>query len=215
MANGPETFAGRKFGVLVTDGTDAVLLEALRKAADAEGALVELIAPWIGGVSTSDGTLVPAHQHVAGGPSVLYDAVVILASAEGAAAAAHRIQPPKTSSPTPTPTASSSPTTRPLCLCWRLPVSAIPRRWLRGPRAPRCDLGLHPAMPVSAALAAEHAHRQRAESRCGRVLSLCGTSAVHGPHGTVDVDVVDDVEDAMVVVVVVVEPIVVDVVDVV
>ena len=88
VANGPETFAGRKFGVLVTDGTDAALLEALRKAATAEGALVELIAPWIGGVRTSDGALRPAHQHVAGGPSVLYDAVAILASAEGATAMA-------------------------------------------------------------------------------------------------------------------------------
>ena len=45
VANGPETFAGRKLGVLVTDGTDATLLEALRKAATNEGALVELIAP--------------------------------------------------------------------------------------------------------------------------------------------------------------------------
>ena len=88
VANGPETFAGRKLGVLVTDGTDATLLEALRKAATSEGALVELIAPWIGGVRTSDGALIPAHQHVAGGPSVLYDAVAILASAEGATALA-------------------------------------------------------------------------------------------------------------------------------
>ena len=88
VANGPETFAGRKLGVLVTDGTDATLLEALRKAATNEGALVELIAPWIGGVRTSDGALIPAHQHVAGGPSVLYDAVAILASAEGATALA-------------------------------------------------------------------------------------------------------------------------------
>jgi catalase len=88
VANGPETFAGRKFGVLMTDGIDAALLETLRKVATSEGALVELIAPWIGGVLTSDGALIPAHQHVAGGPSVLYDAVAILASAEGAIALA-------------------------------------------------------------------------------------------------------------------------------
>ncbi|HWL44364.1 MAG TPA: catalase [Ilumatobacter sp.] len=85
VENGPETFAGRKFGVLVTDGTDAALLKAFRKAATAEGALTELIAPQIGGVVTSDGELIAAHQSVEGGPSVLYDAVVVLASADGAA----------------------------------------------------------------------------------------------------------------------------------
>ena len=85
VANGPASFAGRKIGVLITDGTERRALDALRKAATAEGALVELIAPEIGGAVLSDGELVPAHQRVDGGPSVLYDAVAILASAEGAA----------------------------------------------------------------------------------------------------------------------------------
>ena len=81
VANGPDSFAGRKIGALITDGTDAALLASLREAATAEGALVELVAPQIGGVVTSDGELVPAHQKIDGGPSVLYDAVVILATA--------------------------------------------------------------------------------------------------------------------------------------
>jgi catalase len=85
VLNGPERFAGRKIGVLVTDGTDAKLLQALRNAATAEGALTELVAPWIGGVTTSDGELVPVHQKVGGGPSVLYDAIAVLPSADGAA----------------------------------------------------------------------------------------------------------------------------------
>ena len=85
VANGPSGFAGRKIGVLVTDGTDAALLRALRKAAAAEGSLVELVAPQVGGVVTSDGELIPAHQKIDGGPSVLYDAVVVLASTDGAA----------------------------------------------------------------------------------------------------------------------------------
>ena len=58
------------------------LLAALRKAAEAEGALVELVAPKIGGVVVSDGTLLPAHQKVDGGPSVLYDAVAIIPRAK-------------------------------------------------------------------------------------------------------------------------------------
>jgi catalase len=85
LANGPSSFAGRKIGVLMTDGTDAALLDELRTAAAAEGAMVELVAPHIGGAVLSDGTLLPAHQKIDGGPSVLYDAVAVLASAEGAA----------------------------------------------------------------------------------------------------------------------------------
>ncbi len=85
VRNGPPSFAGRKLGVLITDGTDATLLTALRRAAAAEGALVELVAPQVGGAVLSDGALLPAHQQIDGGPSVLYDAVVILASPEGAA----------------------------------------------------------------------------------------------------------------------------------
>ena len=83
--NGPATFAGRKVGILVTDGADAKVLAALQGAVAAEGAVVELIAPKIGGVTLSDGRLVPADQNVDGGPSVLYDAVAIVVSAEGAA----------------------------------------------------------------------------------------------------------------------------------
>ena len=85
VANGPDSFEGRKIGVLITDGTDAALLGALGKAADAEGALVELVAPQVGGALLSDGTLLPAHQKIDGGPSVLYDAVAVLASSDGAA----------------------------------------------------------------------------------------------------------------------------------
>jgi catalase len=88
LANGPETFAGRKVGALVTDGTDAAVVAALRAAIEAEGAVLELIAPRIGGVTLSDGSPVPANQNIDGGPSVLYDAVAVLTSTDGAAALA-------------------------------------------------------------------------------------------------------------------------------
>jgi len=61
------------------------VLDALRDALATEGALLELIAPKIGGVTLSNGTHVPADQNVDGGPSVLYDAVALLISADGAA----------------------------------------------------------------------------------------------------------------------------------
>ncbi len=54
LANPPATFAGRKLGILVTDGTDARLLASLIAAAEAEGAVVELVAPKIGGIVASD-----------------------------------------------------------------------------------------------------------------------------------------------------------------
>lgn len=85
LTNGPESFAGRKLGVLVTDGVDAVVLSAVRAAAESAGVTVELVAPKVGGVVDSEGDHHPADQKVDGGPSVLYDAVAILPGGDGAA----------------------------------------------------------------------------------------------------------------------------------
>jgi catalase len=83
-------FAGRKLGVLVTNGADAETLAGLRAAAAEEGVTVEIVAPAVGGVDVSDGTRVRADQQVDGAPSVLYDAVAILASPGGARSLAAR-----------------------------------------------------------------------------------------------------------------------------
>jgi catalase len=80
VLNAPENFKGRKIGILITDGVDEELLSALQSAAKEEGALVELIAPTVGGVQSSKGRLIPADQKLGGGPSVLYDAVAVLPS---------------------------------------------------------------------------------------------------------------------------------------
>lgn len=85
IKNGPLNFKGRKLGILLSDGADAALLKALITAVDAEGAVFEIVAPKIGGVTLSDGTTVAAKHKIDGGPSVLFDAVAILVSAEGAA----------------------------------------------------------------------------------------------------------------------------------
>jgi catalase len=90
LGNGPRRFAGRKIGVLVTNGADADTLAALRAAAESEGATVEIIAPVVGGVEVTDGTRVQADQQVDGAPSVLYDAVAILAGRSEARALAAR-----------------------------------------------------------------------------------------------------------------------------
>jgi catalase len=89
LANGPQGFGGRKIGVLVTDGADAALIAGVQAAAEREGAMVEFVAPAIGGVETSDGKRIQAGQQIDGGPSVLYDAVVLLVSAAGASQLAH------------------------------------------------------------------------------------------------------------------------------
>lgn len=86
VKNGPASFKGRKIGVLVSDGADAGLLATLMKAAQEEGTLLEVIAPTINGVKDSNGAHLAANQKVNGGPSVLYDAVVLLLSNEGAQA---------------------------------------------------------------------------------------------------------------------------------
>jgi len=82
VLNGPDSFAGRKVGVLVTDGVDAKLIGALRAALEAEGATLEIVAPTVGGVQMSDGKSLKADHKFAGGPSVLFDAIAILNAAD-------------------------------------------------------------------------------------------------------------------------------------
>jgi len=85
IKNGPNRFEGRKLGVLVTDGVDAAIFQAVQSAVKKAGAIAEIIAPKVGGVKASDGTWIEAQQMIDGGPSVLYDAVAILASEAGVA----------------------------------------------------------------------------------------------------------------------------------
>lgn len=85
VKNGPDSFKGRKLGILLTDGADAKILAALLKAVESEGAVYEVVAPKIAGVTLSDGTTVAARHKIDGGPSVLFDAVAIVVPQEGAA----------------------------------------------------------------------------------------------------------------------------------
>ncbi|MBV8894671.1 MAG: catalase [Acidobacteria bacterium] len=80
----PGTFRGRKLGVLVSDGIDAMLLSAVQAAFREEGAMVKLVAPMVGGVKASDGSWITADEKIDGGPSVVFDAVAVLLSDTGA-----------------------------------------------------------------------------------------------------------------------------------
>ncbi len=88
VLNGPDSFAGRKLGVLVSDGVDAAVIEQLQSEVEADDGLIEFIAPKVGGFTASDGTMIEADQQVGGGPSVLYDAVAVVVSDAGVAALA-------------------------------------------------------------------------------------------------------------------------------
>ena len=84
LKNAPDTFKGRKLGILVSDDLDGELLGNVKTALDNEGAMYEIVAPQIGGVTCDKGNSVDAQQKVDGGPSVLYDAVLLLMSKSGA-----------------------------------------------------------------------------------------------------------------------------------
>jgi catalase len=90
LRNGPRDFVGRKIGILVTDGADADILAAIQNAAAREHARVVLIAPTVTGIRASDGTPLEVGQKVDGAPSVLYDAVAVLTTKEGAGQLARR-----------------------------------------------------------------------------------------------------------------------------
>ncbi len=78
LAKAPATIEGRKVGVLIGEGFDAGLLAALRKAIEAEGAMCEIVAPKIGETEAADGSVVAADHIVSGGPSWIFDAVVVM-----------------------------------------------------------------------------------------------------------------------------------------
>jgi catalase len=84
LKNAPDSFTGRKVGVLVTEGASAELLENLKSALQDEGAKLEIVAPMVGGVTASDGSKIEGDHNIDGGPSVLFDSVVLLTSEDGA-----------------------------------------------------------------------------------------------------------------------------------
>ncbi|MER9301928.1 catalase [Mesorhizobium sp. M0496] len=84
IENGPDSFEGRRVGVLVSNGADAALFKALQAAIEDEGATMEVIALKVGGVQADDGTEITAKHMIDGGSSVLFDAVALLLTEEGA-----------------------------------------------------------------------------------------------------------------------------------
>ena len=82
------TLEGRAVAILVTDGSDAALIKALRQAATEAGARVKIVAPKLGGAKLADGSHLAADGQLAGTPSVLFDAIAVVLSNAGAQALA-------------------------------------------------------------------------------------------------------------------------------
>ena len=81
----PQSIQGKKFAVLATDGSDEKLVAELQKRLEAEGALLQIVAPKVGGAKLANGKMLEAHHALAGAPSCLFDGVVAAPSAAGAA----------------------------------------------------------------------------------------------------------------------------------
>jgi len=79
----PLMLKGRKAGILITDGFDAALLATIQATLIKEKMAIALIAPKIAGATGNDGVLLEADFSLSAGPSVFFDTVVLMPSAEG------------------------------------------------------------------------------------------------------------------------------------
>jgi catalase len=81
-----KTLMGRAIGILIADGSDGSVVKNIKKAATDAGAAVKIVAPKVGGAKLADGSMLAADGQLAGTPSVLFDAVAVILSDEGAQA---------------------------------------------------------------------------------------------------------------------------------
>ncbi|MBM7070061.1 catalase [Actibacterium sp. 188UL27-1] len=86
--NGPGSFGGRKLGILATDRVEDAILDNLKSAVENIGGTVEIVSMNVGGIITKDGVSIAADEKIDGAPSVLFDAVAVLATEDGAEALA-------------------------------------------------------------------------------------------------------------------------------
>lgn len=83
-----DTLMGRAIAILIADGSDGALIKKVQKAVIDAGATVKIVAPRVGGAKLADGSVLAANGQLAGSPSILFDAVAVILSADGAKALA-------------------------------------------------------------------------------------------------------------------------------
>ncbi|MBE7170144.1 MAG: catalase [Williamsia sp.] len=81
--NMQHTLKGRSVGILVTDGSDADVVEAIQAAVKNAGGTVKLVADRINGITLSGDKKVKADGKLEGTPSQIFDAVAVVLSKEG------------------------------------------------------------------------------------------------------------------------------------
>nr|WP_233141317.1 catalase [Haematobacter missouriensis] len=81
--NWTSTLKGRTVGILFDEGSDSAELERLIKAVEDAGGTAFTVAPKVGGLSLEGGKM-KADGQLAGSPSVLFDAVALVLTAEAA-----------------------------------------------------------------------------------------------------------------------------------
>ena len=78
------TLEGRAVGILVSEGSDWEAIDAIVQAVSKEGASHKIIAPHVGEVVLADQSRLKIHGQLAGTPSVMFDAVAVVLSADAA-----------------------------------------------------------------------------------------------------------------------------------
>lgn len=81
-----DTLRGRVVGILINDGSDGASVKSVKKAVVSAGGMVKIVAPKVGGARLADGSILAADGQLAGMPSVIFDAVAIILSEDGAKA---------------------------------------------------------------------------------------------------------------------------------
>ena len=81
-----DTLMGRAIAILIAEGSDGAVIKKIKKAAIDAGATVKIVAPKVGGTKLADGSMLTADGQLVGTPSVLFDAVAVILSDEGAKA---------------------------------------------------------------------------------------------------------------------------------
>jgi catalase len=78
------TLEGRTVGILIAGGSDGRAIKTAMNAVVEAGASVKVVATTVGGTKLADGSILKADGQLAGTPSVLFDAIVVLLSEAGA-----------------------------------------------------------------------------------------------------------------------------------
>ena len=85
VKKGPLPMTGRKVAILFAEGSNASTIDKLAKQVRNAGGKAFLVAPKVGGIALTDGSIMTADGQLAGSPSVLFDAVALVLSRDAAA----------------------------------------------------------------------------------------------------------------------------------